>query len=525
MEYVLVLPSLNGHLKSINVESSWVGTCIAMVNLAALVTATPIGKTADFLQSSRLMGVFAISCSLAGNLVYICVPSLPFIIISRILSGIGSGLEPILFGFLGRSCASKDRSAVFSRHMLAREMGIIFGPALNLAYNSIDFTLYCYRDCPEESGANSLQFFKQNSTCVNSPTPSGCDDDLIRINEFNMPALFLSCSWTVLLFLFLVYYQEPVSPVEGSSTESLPPAEGFELPSTEDSGLSPKTAHNHTNDGSALMESIRSLIDNPYTSLTVSNHSLGASQRKRSEKESIKPSSPLLESEETDVISNSRSSSSPGEFSVLTEQFVVIMMSSFCVMFLESAMEASLTPMTFKFFQWETQQNSLCYVYLGVCCLFGYIALMVLQGHSKIKLMDRTALLIGALGVGAAQLIGFCTFPLGYYGAPWIFPVFMGVLALCLATLPFMLVPPASLMSKSVPQDKQATLQAVRMSFQKIAMVLGPLWGTHTLWNYYVMMAAPLLMAIIVTVLIICSYKYLKDERLVQPSIPAPVSL
>ena len=103
-----------------------------MVNLAALVTATPIGKTADYLQSSRLMGVFAISCSLAGNLVYICVPSLPFIIISRILSGIGSGLEPILFGFLGRSCSSKDRSAVFSRHMLAREMGIIFGPALNL---------------------------------------------------------------------------------------------------------------------------------------------------------------------------------------------------------------------------------------------------------------------------------------------------------------------------------------------------------------------------------------------------------
>ena len=93
-----------------------------------------------------------------------------------------------------------------------------------------------------------------------------------------MPALFLSCSWTVLLFLFLIYYQEPVSPVEGSSTESLPPAEGFELPSTEESGLNPKSA-NITVDGSALMESIRSLIDNPYTSLTVSNHSLGASPR------------------------------------------------------------------------------------------------------------------------------------------------------------------------------------------------------------------------------------------------------
>ena len=147
------------------------------------------------------------------------------------------------------------------------------------AYNSIDFTLYCNRECPEDSSANALQFFKRNSTCVNSPTPEGCDDDIIRINEFNMPALFLSCSWTVLLLLFLAYYQEPDSPVEGSSTESLPPAEGFELPSTEESGLSPKSAQNITVDGSALMESIRSLIDNPYTSLTVSNHSLGASPR------------------------------------------------------------------------------------------------------------------------------------------------------------------------------------------------------------------------------------------------------
>jgi len=44
VEYVLVLPSLNGYLKSLNVGSSYVGICIAAVNAAALITATPLGK-------------------------------------------------------------------------------------------------------------------------------------------------------------------------------------------------------------------------------------------------------------------------------------------------------------------------------------------------------------------------------------------------------------------------------------------------------------------------------------------------
>ena len=66
---------------------------------------------------------------------YLMIPSIYVIVLSRVFSGVGSALEPILFGLLGRSYSAEERSAVFSRHMLAREMGLIFGPLLNLAFD------------------------------------------------------------------------------------------------------------------------------------------------------------------------------------------------------------------------------------------------------------------------------------------------------------------------------------------------------------------------------------------------------
>ena len=46
VEYVLVLPSLNGYLETLDIGSNFVGICIAAVNFAALLTATPLGRLA-----------------------------------------------------------------------------------------------------------------------------------------------------------------------------------------------------------------------------------------------------------------------------------------------------------------------------------------------------------------------------------------------------------------------------------------------------------------------------------------------
>ena len=45
-------------------------------------------------------------------------------------------------------------------------------------------------------------------------------------------------------------------------------------------------------------------------------------------------------------------------------------------------------------------------------------------------------------------------------------------------------------------------------------MVLGPLWGSYTLWNIYYCIAAPLFMTSLVLTLTCLSYNYLSDKRI-----------
>ena len=67
------------------------------------------------------------------------------------------------------------RSAVMAEHMLAREMGLIVGPALNALFGSVNVRL----------------------------------TDTIVLNEYTMPAAFLGTSWVILALLLLIFYAEP----------------------------------------------------------------------------------------------------------------------------------------------------------------------------------------------------------------------------------------------------------------------------------------------------------------------------
>ena len=82
--------------------------------------------------------------------------------------------------------------------------------------------------------------------------------------------------------------------------------------------------------------------------------------------------------------------------------------------------------MTAKFFDWNTTQNSLCYVAIGLTVLVGYFALMIAQKKSNLE--DRTALLIGSIGVFISMISVFFTWPIAFQrsgtGMPWLLPSF-----------------------------------------------------------------------------------------------------
>ena len=140
------------------------------------------------------------------------------------------------------------------------------------------------------------------------------------------------------------------------------------------------------------------------------------------------------------IVSNLESEISPqGWKYLLSDAFVVVMMSSFSVMFFEvcdfyyyfehmtlphiqSSLETVLTPLTQKFFNWGAVENSACYIAIGVAALSGYFVLMLVQKFLKTE--DRTLLLSGCVGVTISMSTAIFTWPLGYYGANWLLPVF-----------------------------------------------------------------------------------------------------
>ena len=75
------------------------------------------------------------SCQLLGT-----AEAQPHIIL-RVFSGIASSVEPILYGILSKATTVEERSAVIAQHMLMRELGLIFGPLLNLGFKDIHYEI------------------------------------------------------------------------------------------------------------------------------------------------------------------------------------------------------------------------------------------------------------------------------------------------------------------------------------------------------------------------------------------------
>ena len=119
------------YLAELGVGSSYIGVCLGALNFAALgfgsifttisyfrvsknrplktVTNIPFGKLADNKDNVRWVGASLALCGALGNAIYMCVPKVEAVVFSRVMSGITSSIEPILFGILGRSVQTENQ--------------------------------------------------------------------------------------------------------------------------------------------------------------------------------------------------------------------------------------------------------------------------------------------------------------------------------------------------------------------------------------------------------------------------------
>lgn len=142
-----VIPTVNEYLMSLGADQDYIGYVISLFAVGSIISAPLMGRLADKLGTSRPLVLFGICCHLCGAVVYFTAPKLPgtkpelWIVLGRFLAGVGYGLDGAIIGTMSKIATADRRSAVISRTILLRQVGVVLGPLSILGLRMVNFTL------------------------------------------------------------------------------------------------------------------------------------------------------------------------------------------------------------------------------------------------------------------------------------------------------------------------------------------------------------------------------------------------
>lgn len=166
-----------------------------------------------------------------------------------------------------------------------------------------------------------------------------------------------------------------------------------------------------------------------------------------------------------------------------------------------------MTPLAQTYLGFEDLQNSLLYFLCGIEMLIGFLVVRTLSRCCS----DRILLVFGLFicNISCIWCLLFLAKPKGSYGfllAEFVVGVFLQVLG-----LPFVSVSQVSLFSKVTAEKTQGFNHGLRRSVGGVATILGPLWAAGLTQNLYIMLGVMMGLLLLISVMVILSYKYLVD--------------
>uniref|UniRef100_A0A1I8H7W4 MFS domain-containing protein n=1 Tax=Macrostomum lignano TaxID=282301 RepID=A0A1I8H7W4_9PLAT len=116
------------------------GATLAAFNISALVCTPLFGwlSQRNYVRVKFLL-IAANQLEIAGNLLYFVAPQPWLIFLGRFVAGVGAGAEPPLYADVVRVTTKKERTGVIVYLLLARQFGLIAGPALTLLMHPLRY--------------------------------------------------------------------------------------------------------------------------------------------------------------------------------------------------------------------------------------------------------------------------------------------------------------------------------------------------------------------------------------------------
>jgi len=135
IEYSMVMPSLSSYVLELGGSHVLYGVCVGLFSLARLFSMPLLGTWSDKRPMLEPL-VFSILISALGNLLYGLAQwfdSAWFIVIARFVVGLGAGNAALSMAYVTRITTSKNRTQYLATINGLNLLGIVMGPALNVA--------------------------------------------------------------------------------------------------------------------------------------------------------------------------------------------------------------------------------------------------------------------------------------------------------------------------------------------------------------------------------------------------------
>jgi len=168
--------------------------------------------------------------------------------------------------------------------------------------------------------------------------------------------------------------------------------------------------------------------------------------------------------------------------SFVNEPFVVAIIASFSIIFLQASMETMVTPFNRSYFGWSTVQNGLEFMMIGICALIGYsmmkfMSLEVERDAVMQKRVETKYTFIGGVsGCWFVSVATACVISLASFQETWLYcSIFASIIIFCIC-LPFGVVSSATVIAKFTPDNRQSLTQSLRFVCERVAQILAPIW-------------------------------------------------
>ncbi|XP_057377056.1 uncharacterized protein LOC130698432 [Daphnia carinata] len=176
LENAIILPTAWRYLMFLGANQEYLlGVTVSGFSASAAIAGLIGGRLADsFPSKTKNIVVTAVLAMILGNTMYLIGGSVVYVIMGRVLCGLGSGAGAALLAEVCRTTSSRERTSVLSVCSGLRQVGLLIGPGFQIILEYFNFTLF--------GGA-------------------------LVVQPFNAPGLFMAVLWICFLMFVLALYQ------------------------------------------------------------------------------------------------------------------------------------------------------------------------------------------------------------------------------------------------------------------------------------------------------------------------------